>query len=627
MALRPESSFRHRLTVGHVAVALLLVQMVLRGWTSVRGFYYLDDFVALSHAMERPPLADLTPSSAAPRLQVMPPLLTWAVAHGFGLTWRPIAIALLLLQSLVSWMFFRLLVSVAGARPLVLIPFALAIFAPLGMPGTIWWSSALTELPLQLCLVAALWSSLHHLRTRQMWAAAASAAAVVGGLLFTPKALLVEILLFGTLIAWFGRGSGFGRVLGSVRLSWPVWLAHALALVFAASIGLLTWDFSAWQEAHPRAVLELGLTTVRDGTIPGLLGGPFTFTPFGEAGALANPSSFVVALSILVVTATIGMTTWYRARAGRAWILLGLYVIGVIAFMVSAGGAAMGGIAGLDLRPQASMPFAAAWALTWALIPVIGPWPDDAEPPATRPEPQTVLEAKVLSPLRAVGALGQSSPQLIATIVTILALGLGSAWSQAAFDPWWTNNPARQWVGTAVTQIQSLPAEARIAPTIVPKEVLWGLAHPYNESTRLLSPILGPDQGFDVGTTTSSLYAFDREGLLREAGVLGPSATSGPDACGWVIGAGDRRIPFTARSVDAQPVLRLGYVSDTETTLPVTIGTERFELPIRADWGLVFLRLPAATTTVTFHATPLPATICTNDLIIGGVVPIPGTTT
>ena len=103
------------------AGAILLLQVLLRGWTCLRGYFYLDDFVFTGRAMEHPlwsPEYLLEPYNS----HVMPGAYVWAwvTTHAFPLGWVPVALVMLALQALVSYLLYRLLVEVFGHRPAIL---------------------------------------------------------------------------------------------------------------------------------------------------------------------------------------------------------------------------------------------------------------------------------------------------------------------------------------------------------------------------------------------------------------------------------------------------------------------------------------------------------------------------
>ena len=73
-------------------------------------------------------------------------------------------------------------------------------------------------------------------------------------------------------------------------------------------------------------------------------------------------------------------------------------------------------------------------------------------------------------------------------------------------------------------------------------------------------------------------------------------------------------------------MLRLGTVSGSSLRLPLTAGDQNSVLTIEPGLGAVFVQVPPGVDSVTFHPSPTGATMCTNDITVGTVVPIAGTT-
>ena len=129
-----------------VALGLIATQAVLRGWTCVRGFFYLDDFSFTGRAMEYPLWSSeylLYPYNS----HVMPGSYAWVwlSTHLFPLSWVPVALAMVALQALVSLVAYRLLVDLFGRRGWILVPLAVVTLSPVSLPASLWWAAALNR--------------------------------------------------------------------------------------------------------------------------------------------------------------------------------------------------------------------------------------------------------------------------------------------------------------------------------------------------------------------------------------------------------------------------------------------------------------------------------------------------
>ena len=113
-------------------------------------------------------------------------LYNWALASA-------VSLVLLAAAGLAA---FRLLRTLFGNRPAILIPLAVYLLIPLTMPDLGWWSSAIESLPLQIATFMALNAQVHYVRTGRFRHAVAAAAWVVFGLIFFEKAMVLPALLF-----------------------------------------------------------------------------------------------------------------------------------------------------------------------------------------------------------------------------------------------------------------------------------------------------------------------------------------------------------------------------------------------------------------------------------------------
>lgn len=611
-----------RLSVTHVAAGLIAVQVLLHGWTLMRGFFYLDDFVVMSRSMGRAPLDPQSWPQELPGVQVW----GWFSTRILGLSHGAVALILLALQTMVSVLFVRLLLRLFGARPLILVPLSVACLAPLGMPGVTWWSSAMQQLPLQLSLVLALVFLVSHVESGQTRHAVLSVVAACAGLAFTSQAVLVEVVVLGTGLAWWTTGPFGRRTRELIRRHRLLWSGHAAVL----AIGLMLVAARASTMGVPRLagreVADLVMTWFFKGTIPGLFGGPYQWAPMGVAGAIADPSPFVVLVLAGVALVVVGGSSWLVRRAGRGWLALAGYLTTGFVLFVLEGGGAFGAAGAQDLRHQASVPLAAGFLVAWVMVPLAPRWSDTVpDRPLPRPSSVVLLQERVLRPLREAGVLGRSTPVIPVLTVWLIVLTTGAAWSQRAYDPWWTNNPARAWVTQALVDLDTLAPNQRVASTPVPEYVLWSLASPDNQSLRVLSSAVPPERRAQLGQSSPMLFVFDDEGHVRTAGVLGARADAGPvELCGWGLGASTVIVPLEHIPVDEHPVVRIGYVASVDTSLPVRIGTEQYLLDLRSGWNVVYLPVTQAAGRLTFLPSTPTAEICTDDISVGALVPIPG---
>src|SRR5579859_4977443 len=144
----------------------------------------------------------------------------------------------------------RLLRTMFGEHPAILLALALYLLSPLTVPAFGWWSSAVEEVPLQLAIFTALNAHVLYLRGRQKRHLAAAIGWVAFGLFFYEKGLVLPPLLFAVTAAYFAGGRFF---LSGARLALSryrtAWLSYA-ALLVGYSILLATSLGSAIAQPH-----------------------------------------------------------------------------------------------------------------------------------------------------------------------------------------------------------------------------------------------------------------------------------------------------------------------------------------------------------------------------------------
>lgn len=613
-----------------VATALIVGAALLRGWTALRGYFYAEDFAVLASAMDH---SFLDPSYLLGHdgtgLWPGAVVSAWLAAHLTPLQWGPGVVMTILVQAATTTAFLALLVRLFGRHPLILPPVAILSLSSLSLPGTLWWSQALGSLPAQLAGVLGLLALVAHLRSGRVRPALLSTAALATALLFSERAVVFVLLAVGILLCWFTTGGVGGRLRQLVTTH--RWISLPYAVVLSAyAVGV----FSVVSSPFPLVTLpaQEALTYVMDSVfravVPALVGGPWQWLPVGTAGALADPNPFVITLSALLVGTVVAVTVWTRERAARAWALLGGGVVVAMAWPVLHGALALGPVVALDLRYQGEVALVAALMLGFATMPLTGTW---AAPPLDAPTERAAgmagLHRTVVQPLRAAGVLGSTSEKWVVPAVALTLLVPSMLASHLAYDPWWTHNPAKPWAQRAIPAVQQIPTGTLLGSTYVPSSVVSGLLYPANQSTRMLAPVLTNTQVLQPGVATNRLVALDDTGTLRLAGVFGSRGTGAPDdGCGWRLGDSVTTITLSAPVTTKDPVLRLGSVAGGTLTLPVTVGDQETELPIQAGLGAVFLQVPTGVESVTFHPSATGATMCSNDLTVGDVVPLPRTT-
>lgn len=609
------------------AGAILLLQVLLRGWTCLRGYFYLDDFVFTGRAMEHPlwsPEYLLEPYNS----HVMPGAYVWAwvTTHAFPLGWVPVALVMLALQALVSYLLYRLLVEVFGHRPAILAPLALLALSPVTLPASLWWAAALNQLPQQLAMVAVVLLHLRYLRTARLRHAVGAAAALAAGLLFSEKSLFALVVVAGLTLLYFTTGGPVRRVVETVRRHWRSWLALALVTVPYLWYYLTRVPTPLRPPAAGHDVLELALQSVFRASLPGLVGGPWQWSPIGYAGGLADPNGLFVLVAAVLAAAVVVGTTAANLGAGRAWVLLLCYGLLNIVLLARSRATLVGPIVGTEYRYQTDLALVAALALAFATMSVRGSWrlatPDLLRPRAAA---RAWFRDSVWAPAREIGLVGQAGAPVLGTAAVGLFV-IGSVWSTVAYDPLWVRNPARPYVTTLEREAAAMPQTTMLADAAVPEEVAWGLIGPYNRLSRMTSPFLPADRVLTPGEAGPSIALPDASGRLDVASVSGVRAAPGPTpGCGWRLGPTRTEVPLVSRAPDPVAVIRMGYIADHATTLTVRAGHTSLPVLVSEGLGTAFVAVVGPVDALTVEPTGDTTTVCTDDVTVGAPVGLPGT--
>ncbi|PWR12794.1 hypothetical protein DKT68_02380 [Micromonospora acroterricola] len=318
-----------------VAIAMIVFSVFWRGQLAARGYLAADDYVLITQAFE----SDLTLAHLLTLYNnhFMPAgrLLIWLVTHAFGITYWPYVLLMTAGQALLGVAFYRLLRSLLRPGWLLLVPLAMLLFSPLTLEATSWWAVGVNMLPMQLAMVLALGAQLKYVRTGRKRHLVSLLLAVLLGLLFFEKALLVVPLVFLFTACLFVDGGPVRTVLTAVRRYWPSWLVlTAVSLGFLGSY-LVRSESSLRRPESPGEVLSFLQQMLGSTLAPGLLGGPWRWLGAGDGAPVVAPPELARWVAWTVFAALILVTVRLHRRAGRAWILLGGYLVLVSALLAT----------------------------------------------------------------------------------------------------------------------------------------------------------------------------------------------------------------------------------------------------------------------------------------------------
>jgi hypothetical protein len=596
-----------------VAAVLILAQLVLRGWASAGGFYLLDDLVFIDRAANLPfdaRIFDDYNGHFMPGSFALVKVLT-AIAP---LSWPAVVAVGLVQQLAIDVVLARLLVLLFGRRPGVLVPLAVYLTSSITLPAFLWWAAALNQLPMQLAVLLALRAHVRYLHSGATRDAVRSALAVAAGLLFSEKTVLALPLLVAVTLFWFCTGGPLARVLATARrhrTAWGLQIGLAVAyLVFyvlhvkSPIVGTPTVADTA----------ELAGTAVLRSVLPGLLGGPWRWEDFPPTLAITDPPAVLEWAALAVSVVVVAVSLLRRRGAGRAWVLLALYVAGTCLLLAASRVQVVGPFAlAREYRYFTDVAMVGALCVAFAFLPVRdGP---EVLRARRRPLPQR-LRRVLVTARPALPALG---------VLTVLALAAGSVVSTIDYAQRWHANPTRPFVETARADLTGQPGTV-LVDGIVPDPVQWHVLGPY----ALASSVLAADPNAHFlhdGESSGTISMLDDQGHVQGAHVVAvTTAVPGPTPnCGWLVADRPVPVPLQYGGVGAWGwVVRVVWLSATDNSGWITAGEQR-RIPVLLPAGLheTFVQVSGAVDQVTVELADPTRPVCIAQVEIGGAQPLP----
>lgn len=620
---RPDAVVTHR-----SIVALVVFQVGIWAWVTARGYFYLDDFELGARAAQAsgPGTAYLL----EPHRGVVTPgarLVAWTLTHAAPLSWSAIAAVLIVGQVTVTLLAWRLLRLLFDESWTVLPALAVMVLSPIGLPGALWWSTGLLQLPQHAALLGAFILAVRSMKDGSWWLAHMSATVVGLGCLFSPRTLLATPLILAFSLTHLSDGSFRERVALAFRSRRPLWGAHGVVVL----LGLAAWGALAPGSGRAipslRAVLDVAQEAVLRGALPGLSGGPWSWTQVGYAAAIANPGPVPTAMAFVIAATVVVLSiSWWRGAAA-AWVVVAGYVGASVLWAAAGPDAGFGAWVGVDYRTEGDLALVAGLGLAFATGRVssveVGHLPGAL---STRLAGRAALRRSVIAPLRAAGAL-PARPGALAAATALGATGLFSAsalFSSMTYARTWDANPARAIVERTTSDIAGLPPNARVIDAQVPYEVATPLIQPYTTTFAVFAPVLGDDRELKPGVSATLAVLPDEQGWLRRVVVTGAAARPGPDAgCGWRVANSAREVPFESTPTPQDPIVRLGVLAGEPTTIEVTANGRSSRLDIPGGFSSVYTAASGRLSTVSARVISDGLTICVSDAQAGTAQPLP----
>ena len=597
------------------AIALLVVQALVRGYVALGGWFLYDDLIFIQRATSSP-LWSTDYLFTAYNGHVMPGAFVWVhLLNSLApLNYTVVALTDLALQTVVGVLVYRTLTTLFGRRPAVLVPLAVFLLTVITLPATTWWAAALNQLPGQAAAVGALLCHALYHRMGRLRYGYLGVVSVALGLLFSEKVLLIVPAVFALSLLWFTAGPPMQRLRTCLHEHRRVWLAYAVVCVPYSVWYLVAVPSPVEPTRSAIVVLQTMGTSLTEAVLPALLGGPYGWEELG-IGAIAQPPAGVVVLASVVAAVVVTWTVLRRHRAVFGWLVVGAYWALNAAILGATRAAVVGPVIGREYRYATDVALVVAVFGSLSVLPLAGRF--------ALGTPQALL------PRRGVAQGVQSIPSPVRTGVgALLAVGLAVAacLSTIAFDPHWRNEISPRFIATAREDIAQRHGEVTLVDEVLPTAAApRGFA--LGATTRILEALPeGQRPSFLTdGHATDALRTLDDQGHVRQVQVDGFTNEPGPTkGCGYRVSTQAVSIPLSGTTMPWSWTAEIGYIASLEADTRVSVGDVTTKVHIEPGAHTVFVKGSGAIGSVTIDALSY-GTLCTDDVSVGFAKPIPGT--
>lgn len=575
-------------------VTLVVASSAFKAWALLRSYFYLDDYNLLVTAAEEPWGLDYLLEPYNSHLMPGGRLLAAAVEASGSLNWTLAALLTLGLQTLAGAAALWMLTTLFGARWAVLAPLTIYLTSAMTVPAMMWWTAGLNQVPLQTAFFCAVACWVRYLRGRRLRWLLAVAAALVLGLTFYVKALLIVPVLLFLLLGYFAEGGPARRVLTSVRTYWPA--AVAVGAVLAAYLAYYATHVSApFTETSPGLVAKIADSMIGEAFAAAAVGGPWRWDPQAPPNAFADAPGWSVHAAWVVIALVVLYAALRRTRTLRAWLLLAIYLACLLGLLVNSRAPVYGRVIGLEYRYLTDAACVLALCLGLAFLTLRGA-PGSS---AARSEPLLTLRVR---------------PAVTAAIVLVVAVS--SLVSTARYvHLWHTENASKAYFATLADDLRRVGA-VDLADTEVPEPVVPPIFAPDNLVRRFM-PLFPNEASFP--RTTDLLAVVDGSGHLRHADIRDDVVSRpGPvDGCGWRVRAPGYYVPLSGRAFEWTWWVRIGYLASADSPVLIAAGDTVVETEVLAGLNDLYVQVDGTFTSIGIRDLNPGVTMCVDQIEVG----------
>jgi hypothetical protein len=601
---------RHGVTLA--AVGMIAVQLVWKAVVLGHFYFWQDDFDYFDRALEHGLSWQYLTTLQAGHLDPGPFTLSWVLSRISLYNWTYVCVVLLVILLASGLALLRLLRTLFGNRPAILIPLAIYLVSPLTVPGLVWWSNSIEAVPLALATFMALDAHIRYVRTKRLRHVIAAAVWMLVGMLFFEKGMVLPFLLFAMTSAFFVEGRWIVAALRATARYWKAWLLYAVPTVGYSGVFayLLTRPGAVpGKRGAPQDVLGFMTDLVKYTFVPGAFGGPWHWFP-NKVEAFAAPPTALIWLSFLAAIVIVAVSIWNRKYAWRAWAILAVWV--VVADMVPI-------IVGrLVLTNRTFLPFLAldthyaadavpilAICLGLAFWPVVGQ-------PDLRRHRSRYPEVRQMAP--------------VVTGIALSAFIFGSIWSVQSYVTVTTTQPGRAFITNARQALAQVPRGTPIVDQLASSNLMSALLlGPYGYDDEVLGKmapgkvrwIRQPDG------TIANLKVFAPDGSLWPAAVVGVYNKPIPRNRGcWPATGENISVPLqsVATVTNGPYTLRISYASSLAQQVEVYFGGRWQQVALKQGLNTAYLPVQGSGSSVLVTTPGNNRMLCVGSIAVGVIL-------
>jgi hypothetical protein len=599
-------------------LAMIAAQLIWKAIFIGHYFFWQDDFhfleLGLGHSFTWKYLTFVGAGHWFPGVYA----IIWVVARVALYNWAVASTITVVMLAAAGLAALRLLRTLFGNRPAILVLLLVYLLCPLTMMDLRWWSAAIELLPLQIAVFMALNAQVHYVRTGRFWHAIAAAAWLVFGLVFFEKALILPLLLFGITSGFLMEGPWPRTIVRCLVKYWKSWLLQAMILAVYAVVFASSLHTSTVQPQIPDTVggaFTFAWDLMRNTFVPGAVGGPWQWFPTEDAQyASSAPPATLAWLALIVAAAVIVASVWSRRYAWRAWAILAGWLVAADVAPVLLGRI-------MDMSPGAlalqtryvsdAVPILAI-CLGLAFLPLAG------QPDARRRNLTGTMTAS-----------GSQAGRLVAAGL-VGAFAIGSVWSVQALQDNTSGVLTRLYIANAKLAVAEAPAGTVIADSQVPSVIMIGAFGSYADTSRVIGPVESASARARIqwvsqpDGTIDHLMVFGVDGRLHLATIYGP--TSAPPASGrkcQPASHGQVVASFAVPPAQGGQTLSIAYLAATAAggqDVTVTDGSSTQQLTLQPGLHDAYLPVQGGADTVIVSG-PAVSQLCVGSVQSGIIVP------